>query len=104
MDAPVAEARVYALAYQARQRHEGDGRYHPYRPVRHRWPSGALCTHAQHDRWDGRLVTLVIWAAEWLFRQDYYQRHGVWIGAEIARGGRRKVSALHGAPTRRSRR
>ena len=104
VDAPVAEARVYALAYQARQRHEGDGRYHPYRPVRHRWPSGALCTHAQHDRWDGRLVTLVIWAAEWLFRQDYYQRHGVWIGAEIARGGRRKVSALHGAPTRRSRR
>ena len=100
-DAPVTEARIYALAYPARHRHDGDGRYRPYLPVRHRWRSGALCTHAQHDRWDGRLVTLVIWAAEWLFRQDYYQRRGVWIGAEIARGGRRKVNALHGAPGRR---
>jgi hypothetical protein len=101
--APVTESRIYALAYPARQRHEGDGRFRPYVPIRHQWRSRALCTHAQHDRWDGRLVTLMIWAAEWLFRQDYYQRHGVWLGAEIARGGRRQVNALHGGHGRRRR-
>jgi hypothetical protein len=95
-DAPVGEARIYALAYPLRHRHEGDGKFRPYLPIRHRWRGGALCTHAQHDRWDGRLITLVIWAAEWLFRQDYYQRHGVWIGGEIVRGGRRRMNALHG--------
>lgn len=94
--APVSESRIYALRYPARNRHKGDGRFRPFVPVRHRWDSRALCTNARYDRWDGRLVTLLNWAAEWLFRQDYYQRTGVWIGAEIGRGGGRRVSALHG--------
>ena len=99
--APTAEARVYALGYQPTVTHDGAGRYHVARPLRHVWRRGSLCTHAQHDRWDGRIVTLMIWAAEWLFRQDYYQRHGVWVGAEIGHRGERRVNALHGGALRR---
>ncbi len=99
--APVTEAKIYALNYAPKHAHDGTGRYRAVRPVKHRWGERALCTHAQYDRWNGRLVTLVIWAAEWLFRQDYYQRHGVWIGAEIDPRGRRRVNALHGGARRR---
>lgn len=101
--APIAEAKVYALAYHSKHVHDGTGRYRPSRAVRHRWGGRSLCTHAQCDRWDGRMVTLVIWAAEWLFRQDYYQRHGVWIGAEIGGSGRRTVKGIHGGARRRGR-
>lgn len=99
--APVTESKIYALGYPPRHMHDGTGRYRTFRPVRHRWGGRVLCTHAQCDRWDGRLVTLVIWAAEWLFRQDFYQRHGVWVGAEIDGRGRRRVNALHGGARRR---
>lgn len=99
--APTTESRVYALEYRPRYTHDGTGRYRVARPVRHLWRRGSLCTHAQHDRWDGRLITLMIWAAEWLFRQDHWQRHGVWVGAEIGRRGERRVNALHGGAYRR---
>lgn len=94
--APIAESKVYALDYRPLHTHDGTGRYRPARPVPHLWKRGSLCTHAQCDRWDGRIVTLMIWAAEWLFRQDYYQHRGVWLGAEIGRRGERRVNALHG--------
>jgi hypothetical protein len=45
-----------------------------------------MCTHAQRDRWDGRLVTLLVFAADWLFRQDVYQKTGRWHGREIVSG------------------
>lgn len=100
--APISESYVYAPDYVPRHAHDGRGRYRPVRNIRHCWRTGALCTHAQIDRWDGRLVTLVIWAAEWLFRQDYHQRTGVWLGAEVTERGRRRVARVHGGRKRRA--
>ncbi|HYR08565.1 MAG TPA: hypothetical protein VEQ60_12375 [Longimicrobium sp.] len=104
VDAPIAESKLYAVDYQPAYRNDGAGRYRPARGIRHRWKRHSLCTHAACDRWDARLVTLVIWGAEWLFRQDFFQRYGYWPGAEIGGDGRRRLNPLHGGRVRSGRR
>jgi hypothetical protein len=42
------------------------------------------------DRWDGRLVTAITYAVDYLVRQDYYELTGTWIGREIRSDGRFK--------------
>jgi len=65
-----------------------------------------MCTHALRDHCDGRLVSLLIYAADWLVRQDYYQLTGVWTGRQIGRGGRllingHGVDSANGQPSRK---
>ena len=98
-DAPATEPRVYRLNQHVRHAPRGAGYFGPVRPLRHQWSDRSMCTHAQRDRWDGRLVTLLVYAADWLFRQDYYQLTGVWLGREIRRDGRLLVNGRPaGAP------
>lgn len=86
-DAPATEPRIYRLRQHVTQRLVGPGRFTPARPLKHQWADGAMCTHALRDGWDGRLVTLLVYAADWLVRQDYYQLTGHWIGREIGPKG-----------------
>jgi hypothetical protein len=103
-DAPAIEPRVYRLNQHVRHAPRGAGHFAPVRRLRHQWSDGAMCTHAQRDRWDGRLVTLLVYAADWLFRQDYYQLTGVWLGREIGSDGRSRVNGRRpGAPRSRGR-
>lgn len=68
-DAPAIEPAIYDLRPYRPARMTSRGR-RPKRGLIHRWGGGVLCTHPARDRWDGQLVTLVIWAVDWLFRQD----------------------------------
>lgn len=86
-DAPGVEPAIYDLRPVLPERPTPSG-WRPKRNLLHRWGGGVLCTHAARDRWDGQLVTLVIWAVDWMVRQDYYQRHGAWLGPQIDRHGR----------------
>jgi hypothetical protein len=95
LDAPATEPRVYRLSQHVRHAPRADGRFGPVRGLRHQWPDGAMCTHARRDRWDGRLVTLLVYAADWLFRQDYYQLTGKWLGREIGRHGQLLINGRH---------
>ena len=70
---------------------------------RHRWLDGALCTHAMRDRWDGRLVTALVYAVDYLVRQDYYELTRAWVGREIRPDGSFKPASPAGRrPTSRS--
>jgi hypothetical protein len=103
-DAPATEPRVFRLNQHVRHAPRGAGYFAPVRSLRHQWSDGAMCTHAQRDRWDGRLVTLLVYAADWLFRQDYFQLTGVWLGREIGPDGRLLVNGRPaGAPRSRGR-
>jgi hypothetical protein len=92
VDAPASEPSVYRLDQHVRHAPGPGGRFAPRRPLRHQWRDGSMCTHAQRDRSDGRLVTLLVYAAEWLVRQDFYQLTGRWIGREIDARGRLRVN------------
>lgn len=103
-DTPATEPRVYRLNQHVRHAPRGAGYFAPVRALKHQWSDRAMCTHAQRDRWDGRLVTLLVYAADWLFRQDYYQLTGVWLGREIGHDGRLIVNGRPaGAPRSRGR-
>lgn len=85
-DMPATEPRVYVLDDWRRYRPTARGWARRRAPI-HRWRDGALCTHAMRDRWDGRLVTALVYAADHLLRQDYYELTGAWVGRQIdARG------------------
>lgn len=87
-DAPAIEPAMYDLRPYQPKKITAEG-WKPKRRLAHHWRGGVLCTHAARDRWDGHLVTLMIWAADWLFRQDYRQmRGGRWIGPQIDDRGR----------------
>lgn len=90
-DMPATEPRVYVLDDWRRYRPITGG-WARTRPPRHRWHDGALCTHAMRDGWDGRLVTALVYAADHLLRQDYYELAGAWIGREIDARGRLRVN------------
>jgi SMODS domain-containing protein len=85
-DLPATEPRVYLL-HEHRKHRPARGGWRAVRAQRHRWRDGALCTHAMRDRWDGRLVTALVYAADYLVRHDYYQLTGSWIGREIRPDG-----------------
>lgn len=70
----------------------------------HRYLDGALCTHAERDHWDGRLVTLLIWAADYLVRYDHFQTTGLWIGREIDGKGKFRMNGRVPRHDSRSRR
>jgi hypothetical protein len=102
LETPAVEPRVFLLASGPRAHGIwAGGRYrgHP-----HRWMDGALCTHAERDRWDGRVVTLLIWAADYLVRYDHYQRTGFWIGREMDADGQFRMNGRHPSSIRRRRR
>jgi hypothetical protein len=85
--APAIESRIYPLRHHVKRVPTADGQFRPFRQYLHLWPDGSMCTHALRDHWDGRLISLLIYAADWLVRQDFYQLTGVWIGRQIGRGG-----------------
>jgi hypothetical protein len=91
IDLPAIEPRVYLLGerWHTRPSSQGWGRV---RPHRHRWADGALCTHAMRDRWDGRLVTALVYAVDYLVRLDYYDMTHTWIGREIGRKGHLRIN------------
>ena len=86
-DAPAVEPAFYDLRPYQPAKITASG-WKPKRGLMHHWGGGVLCTHAARDRWNGQLVTLTIWAVDWLFRQDYRQRFGKWLGPQIDRRGR----------------
>jgi hypothetical protein len=83
VDMPATEPRVYRLDLAPPRRYRPDGRRAATRSRRHQWNDGAMCSHARRDRWDGRLIAALIYAVDWLFRQEYYRRTGRWIGYEV---------------------
>jgi len=88
---PAREPRVYLLRQHVDAlpvaRH-GAVRFVVKRKIAHQWADGAMCSRAMRDAWDGRLVTMLVYAAGWLFRQEHYRRTGRWLGHEI--DGRRR--------------
>lgn len=93
-DMPATEPRIYRLDRPVRRPTQPDGRPARARGRRHEWSDGAMCAYARRDRWDGLLVTALIYAADWLFRQEYYQRFGKWIGREIGPDGQLLINGL----------
>jgi hypothetical protein len=97
VDLPATEPRVYLLRQHVHRPITGFGprgvKSSVPRPMRHLWPDGAMCSHSRRDRWDGRLVTSVVYAADWLFRHEHYRRFGRWIGHEIGLDGRHHANA-----------
>jgi hypothetical protein len=89
-ETPAVEPRVFLL--ESGPRAHGIWAGGRYRGHPHRWSDGALCTHAERDRWDGRVVTLLIWAADYLVRYDHYQRTGFWIGREMDTAGQFRLN------------
>lgn len=92
-DAPAVEAAIYDLHEHRKRRITRHG-WRPVRSLVHHWGGRVMCTHAARDRWDGQLTTLLIWAVDWLFRQDYRQVHGRWIGPQIDAKGRLVVNGV----------
>ena len=88
---PALEAKIFPLVRHVRHV-PGPRGFRPLRGYRHLWADGSMCTHAGRDRWDGRLVTLLIYAADWLVRQDHFQRTGAWVGAEIGKRGELRIN------------
>lgn len=85
-DTPAREPRVYMLQQRVARRpvsRKGIVTFVPVRSIRHQWGDRAMCAHALRDKWDGRLVTVLVYAANWLLRQEHYRRTGRWIGHEI---------------------
>jgi len=99
LDTPATEPRVYRLHQHVQHVPKGGDRkrtrFVPRRRLRHQWRDGSMCSHARRDRWDGRLVTLLTYAADWLLRQDLYQKTGKWLGYEI---DSRQLLLLNGRP------
>lgn len=110
IDAPAVEPRIYSLQQPVEYTPVSDGRkgvrFVPRRRYKHLWNDGSMCSHAQRDRWDGRLVSLLIFAADWLLRQDYYLLTGRWLGREIDARGRLRIDGqlTEERPLRRGRR
>jgi len=102
-DMPGTEPRIYRLDRKGSVPIRPDGRRAAQRLRRHEWIDGAMCTHARRDRWDGMLVTLLIYAADWLFRQEYWQRTGKWIGREIDTDGSLLINGEQQEQTRATR-
>jgi len=106
LGAPAIESRIYPLRHHVKRVPTAEGNFRPLRRYLHLWADGAMCTHALRDHCDGRLVSLLIYAADWLVRQDYYQLTGVWTGRQIGRGGRllingHGVDSANGQPSRK---
>lgn len=102
-DLPATEPRVYLLRQHVDRRVTGFGARGirtTGRTIQHQWGDRSMCTHALRDRWDGRLVTMLVYAADWLFRQEHFRRFGIWIGRSISADGRHQV---HIDPLRRKR-
>lgn len=95
VDLPATEPRVYSLRPHTDRVIKGFGKHGvrsvARRPIQHTWADGSMCSHSRRDRWDGRLVTALVYAADWLFRQEYYRRFGRWIGHEIDARGRHRL-------------
>jgi hypothetical protein len=90
-DMPATEPRVYLLRQHVEHRITGFGPRgvrSSGRALRHQWADRSMCSHSRRDRWDGRLVTAIVYAADWLFRQEHHRRFGRWIGHEIDVAGR----------------
>jgi hypothetical protein len=88
---PAIEARIFPLVQRAHHV-PGPNGFVSSRRYKHLWTDGSMCTHAARDGWDGRLVTLLTYSADWLVRQDYYQLTGVWLGAEIDKKGKLRIN------------
>jgi|GEM_PF-1146134 len=89
-ESPAREPRVYMLQQRVARRpvsRKGIVTFVPVRTIRHQWGDRAMCTHALRDKWDGRLVTVLVFAANWLLRQEHHRRTGRWIGHEIGGDG-----------------
>jgi hypothetical protein len=97
VDLPATAPRVYQLRQHIQGSITGFGRRGAKssvpRPLRHLWRDGAMCSNSLRDRWDGRLVTSLVYAADWLLRQEHYRRFGRWIGHEIGTDGRHHANA-----------
>jgi hypothetical protein len=87
---PQREPRIFLLTDGSRRQGMWAGKRRRGQP--HRYVDGALCTHADRDQWDGRLVTLLIWAADYLVRYDHFQTTGLWIGREIDGDGKFRMN------------
>lgn len=86
IDMPAREPRVYLLRQHVDGRpvaSHGTVAFAAKRKIVHQWANASMCSHAMRDGWDCRLVTALVYAAGWLFRQEHYQRTGLWLGHEI---------------------